>query len=177
MIGASPGARASMRVTAALPALRCRARIAAAGVATAAARSFSPPSGWRSCPACSFTSAPYRAARGPKGSLSDHEAVPHGVLGHHARLDELEQVARAAGLGARAGEPVAAERLAGDHRAGDRAVDVEVADRNARLDVLDGVRVAGEEAGGERERRAVERVAGGLDVLDPLDRQQRPEDL
>src|SRR3954470_8950636 len=177
MIGASPGARASMRVTAALPALRCSARIAAAGVAAAGARSVSPPSGWRTCPACSFTAPPYRAARGPKGSLLDHEAVPHGVLGHHARLDELEQVARATRLGAGAGEPVAAERLAGDHRAGDRAVDVEVADRHPRLDVLDGVRVAREQAGGERERGAVERVAGGLDVPDPLDGQQRAEDL
>src|SRR4051794_22696234 len=112
MIGASPGARASIRVTAALPALRCRARIAAARPATAGARFVSLPSGLRSCPACSFTARPYRPARGPKGSLLDHEPVAHGVLGHHARLDELQQVARTARLGARAGEPVAAERLA-----------------------------------------------------------------
>ena len=78
------------------------------------------------------------------------EPVPDGVLGHHARLDELQQVAGAAGLGAGAGQPVAAERLAADHRARDLAVDVEVADRRAVGDVVDGLRVAREQAAGER---------------------------
>src|SRR5690242_9113240 len=73
------------------------------------------------------------------GTLSDDEAVAHGVLRHHARLDELQQVAGPAGLGARPREAVAAERLAADHRARDRAVDVEVADRGAVDDVVHGV--------------------------------------
>src|SRR5688500_11085530 len=97
-----------------------------------------------------------------------HEAVAHGVLGHHARLDELREVAGAAGLRPGAGEAVAAERLARDHRAGDRAVDVEVADRGAVDDVVDGVRVAGEQAAGEPERGRVDAVAGVLDVAHPL---------
>ena len=61
--------------------------------------------------------------------LFDDEAVAHRVLGDDARLDELEQVVGAAGLRADAGQAVAAERLAADHRAGDVAVHVEVADR------------------------------------------------
>ena len=55
--------------------------------------------------------------------------VPHRVLGDHLRIDELQQVVGAAGLEPGAGQAVAAERLAADHRAGDLAVDVEVADR------------------------------------------------
>ena len=47
-------------------------------------------------------------------------------------LDELQQVVGAAGLGADAGEPEAAERLAPDERAGDAAVDVDVAGSEPR---------------------------------------------
>src|SRR4051812_27408895 len=54
------------------------------------------------------------------GGGSDDEAVAHRVLADHARLDELQQVSRPAGLRARPGEAVAAERLAGDHGARDR---------------------------------------------------------
>ena len=80
--------------------------------------------------ACGFvTDAQFR------GGDSDHEAVADRVLGHRARLDELQQVVGAARLGAGAGEAPAAERLAADHRAGDLAVDVEVADRRALADV------------------------------------------
>src|SRR5947209_11832560 len=67
---------------------------------------------------------------GGSNSLYD-EAMPHRVLRHHARLDELEQVVRPACLGPDPGAAVAAERLAPDHRAGDVAVDVEVADGHA----------------------------------------------
>src|SRR5215212_3240552 len=98
----------------------------------------------------------------------DHEAVAHRVLGHHARLDELREVARTAGLGPRPGQPVAPERLAADHRARDRAVDVEVADRRAVDDVVDGVRVAGEQPAGEAEGRGVHPIARLLDVADAL---------
>src|SRR3712207_8228299 len=49
---------------------------------------------------------------------------------------------------------VAAERLAADHRAGDRAVDVEVADRQARRDLLDRPRGAREQAAGEGDRKS-----------------------
>ena len=97
---------------------------------------------------------------------------------HHARLDELQQVAGAAGLGAGARQAVAAERLAGDHRAGDLAVDVEVADRAC-------ARRRGRPCRGLRENRPpvsangerVDAVAGVLDVAHALDGEQRAEDL
>ena len=74
---------------------------------------------------------PRRRASRREARASDDEPVADRVLGHDPRLDELQQVVRAAGLRAGARQPVAAERLAADHRAGDRAVDVEVADRRA----------------------------------------------
>src|SRR5688572_21116552 len=80
---------------------------------------------------------------------SDDQSVAHRVLGDHVGLDEVQQVVRPARLRARAGEPVAAERLAPDHRASDGAVDVEVADRRALDDAVDGVRVAREQPAGE----------------------------
>ena len=85
------------------------------------------------------------------------QPMPHRVLGDDARLDELQQVVRAAGLRAGAGQAVAAERLARDHRARDVAVDVEVADRQPAADALDDAGVAAEEAAGERERLAARR--------------------
>ena len=86
--------------------------------------------------------------------------MAHRVLGHRARLDELEQVVGAAGLRPGARQAVAAERLAADHRAGDPAVDVQVADRGALADVADGRRIAREQPAGERERKAVDDLAG-----------------
>ena len=83
-----------------------------------------------------------------------NQPVAHRVLAHRPRLDELQQVVGAAGLQAGPRQPVAAERLAADHRAGDPAVDVQVADRRALADAADGRRVAGEQPAGERERRA-----------------------
>ncbi len=50
---------------------------------------------------------------------------------HGAGLDELEQVVGTAGLGARPGQAVAAERLAPDDRPGDPAIDVQIAHRGA----------------------------------------------
>src|SRR3954471_5648120 len=91
--------------------------------------------------------------------VSDDQAVAHGVLRHHLRLDELQEVVGPARLRPGAGQAVAAERLASHHRAGDRAVDVEVADRGAVDDVVDGVRIAGEQAARERERGLVDAVA------------------
>ena len=57
--------------------------------------------------------------------------MPGRVLGDDPRVGELQQVVGPSGLRADAGEPVAAERLAADHRAGGAAVDVEVADRGS----------------------------------------------
>jgi len=48
--------------------------------------------------------------------LDRREALPDRVLRHRAQLDELEQVVRAAGLGADAREAVATEGLAADAR-------------------------------------------------------------
>ena len=87
----------------------------------------------------------------------------HRALGHDERLDEMQEVVRAAGLGAGAREPVAAEGLAADHGAGDRAVDVQVADRRAGDDVLDGVLAAAEQAAGQRVGERVDALAGVVD--------------
>src|SRR5436309_15417374 len=43
--------------------------------------------------------------------LGEGHPVTHGVLGHHARLDEAQEVVRAAGLGARPREAAAPEGL------------------------------------------------------------------
>src|SRR5436190_808230 len=58
----------------------------------------------------------------PETYLLHHEPVTDRVLGDHVRLDEVQDVCGAAGLGAGARQAVAAEGLAGDHGAGDGAV-------------------------------------------------------
>ena len=65
------------------------------------------------------------------------EAAPHGVLGDSPRQHELQQVIRAARLGADARQLEAAERLPVDQGAGDLAVDVQVADAELALDPRD----------------------------------------
>ena len=59
--------------------------------------------------------------------FSRGEALADGVLADRARFDELEQVVGATGFRADTGEAEAAERLAPDDRAGDAAVQVDVA--------------------------------------------------
>ena len=56
------------------------------------------------------------------------EAAAHGVFATTSRLDEMEQVFGAAGLGARAREAESAEGLAADQGTGDAAIEIEVAD-------------------------------------------------
>src|SRR5881227_2772050 len=87
---------------------------------------------------------------------SDHQTVTDGVLRHDLGLDEMQEVVGPARLGARAAETVAAEGLPPDHRARDRAIDVQIADRRPAHDALDGVRVAREEPSGEGERQRVD---------------------
>src|SRR3954471_5677982 len=103
--------------------------------------------------------------------------MTHRVLGHHAWLDELEQIVRPTGLRADPRAPVAAEWLTTDHRSSDVAVDVEVPDRSPTDDIVDRLRAAREEATGERERGRVDRVARRRHVSGALDREQRAEDL
>src|SRR5262245_60713044 len=64
------------------------------------------------------------------------EPATHGVLGDGAGQEELAKIVGPAGLGADPRELEPAERLAVDERAGDRAVDVEVADEEAASDAL-----------------------------------------
>ena len=70
------------------------------------------------------------------------EPPAHRVLGDAAGQQKLEQVIRAAGLGADARELEAAERLAVDQGPGDPAVDVQIADAELALDSLDVRRAA-----------------------------------
>src|SRR6185437_15172646 len=82
-----------------------------------------------------------------------------GVDGERALAGEAQQVVRAAGLGAGAGEGFATERLRADHRADLVAVDVAVADAGVAADVFHGVVDAAVHA----ERQA---VAGGVDLFE-----------
>src|SRR3954470_14599328 len=107
--------------------------------------------------------------------LLHYKAVPHRVLGDDARLDELEQVVGPSGLRSDARAAVAAERLPADHRAGDVAVHVQVADRRAPRHALDRRRRAGEQPAGERKRRRLHGVAGRIDARHALQRDQRAE--
>ena len=77
------------------------------------------------------------------------EAAPHGVLGDGPGQEELAEVVGAAGLGADPRELEPAERLAVDQGAGDRPVDVEVADPELALDPLDVRRAPRVEAAGQ----------------------------
>src|SRR5204863_8831148 len=101
--------------------------------------------------------------------------MTHCVLGHHARLDELEEVVRAARLRADAGAAVASEWLTTDHRSSDVAVHVEVADGRAPHDLFDRRRATGEEPAGEREWRRVDGVARRIHVRHALHGEQRAE--
>src|SRR5688500_10364362 len=94
-------------------------------------------------------------ARGHVGDFRGCEAAAERVLGDRARDHELEGVVRAAGLGADAGELEAAEGLAVHERAGDLAVDVEVADAELAADAVDRRGAAGVDAAGEGIFRAV----------------------
>src|SRR5690554_3770591 len=82
-----------------------------------------------------------------------------GVDRRHPLRGEADHVVRTAGLGAGAGEALAAERLAADHRADLVAVDVEVADTGSAFDQP----ASGVDAAVEPEREA---EAGAIDVLD-----------
>jgi hypothetical protein len=62
-------------------------------------------------------------------------ALRRDVDAHRALDREAQQGVGAAGLGAGAGQALAAERLDADHGAGHRAVDVAVAGRDQALDV------------------------------------------
>src|ERR1043165_7155069 len=77
------------------------------------------------------------------------DTAAEGVFATGARLDELQQIVAAAGLGADAGHGEAAEGLAGDEGAGNAAVDVEVANAELALGLLEVGRLAGKDAAGE----------------------------
>ena len=81
--------------------------------------------------------------------------MAHDVFGDDARHQELEQIIFAAGLGAAAGHLESAEGMAAHHRAGARAIDVDVARDDLGLGALDVGGTAREKSGGEREIGAV----------------------
>ena len=88
---------------------------------------------------------------------SDRQPVSHRVLADRTGLHERQQIVGPAGLGPGPRQPVATERLASDDRAGDPAVDVQVADRRAPADVANGSRIPREQATGQRDRKLVDR--------------------
>ena len=111
------------------------------------------------------------------GEVVRREAAAHGVLGDAAGKQELQQVIRAAGLGADPGELETAERLAIDHRSRDWPVHIQVADAEFTAGSLD-VRWASRiESAGQgvfgpiRNREGLGQVAGAQN------RQDRPEDF
>src|SRR5438445_6627265 len=109
--------------------------------------------------------------------LDRREALPDRVLGHRARLDELEQVVRAAGLGADAREAIATEGLAADARPGDGAVHVEVPGAELVCRAPDAHRRAREEAARERVVGVVGERERVLEVVGAEHGEQRAEDL
>ncbi|KAG1255393.1 hypothetical protein G6F68_010400 [Rhizopus microsporus] len=102
-----------------------------------------------------------------------------GVHRHRLLGGEAQQVVRAAGLRAGAGQALPAERLHADHRTDLVAVDVDVADVDTVADAINGFVDARMHAQGQA-------VAGGVDLVDhrvelvalPADHvQHRPEDF
>ena len=80
----------------------------------------------------------------PRGSgiFDRGETAAEGVFRDGTRIGELQKIIRAAGLGAHAGEAESAKGLPADEGAGDRAVEVEVADAEFLLGAgeVEGVR-------------------------------------
>ena len=111
------------------------------------------------------------------GRLLGCKPPPHRILGHGAGQQELLQVIRAAGLGADARELEPAERLAIDEGAGDRAVDVEVADPELAFDPLDIRRAARIEAAGQGVDGPVGDRERLVEIGRAKHRQDRAEDL
>src|SRR5437879_8451534 len=109
----------------------------------------------------------YRSARpfDQARSLDRREALADRVLGHRTRLDELQEVVRAARLRADAREAVAAEGLAADARPGDGAVHVEVPGAEFVRGTPDVHRRAREEAAREGVGRVVREREGVLEVV------------
>src|SRR3954447_23486427 len=109
--------------------------------------------------------------------LDGGEALTQGVLAHGAGLDELEEVVRPAGLGPHTGEAVAAEGLAPDHRAGDRAADVDFAGPWLAGGQADGGRRSGYHAGGQGELGVVGQGQRLVEGSGSEHTQDRTEDL
>src|SRR5690348_17575794 len=84
-------------------------------------------------------------------------ACGRGVDGEGAFDREAQQIMRTAGLGAGAGQVLAAEWLHADHRADLIAVDVEVANLRAAADVFDGFVDAAVDAECQAKTRGVDR--------------------
>ena len=105
------------------------------------------------------------------------EALPGGVLGDDTGLDELQEVVGAAGLGADAREPEAAEGLAPDECAGDPPVDVDVPGPEPARRLGDPRRRPREQAGGERVVGVVGERERVVEVVGAHHREQRAEDL
>ena len=77
-------------------------------------------------PELAATASPLTPAAGSRLTGSHDQAVPHRVLGHGARLDEVQEIVGAARLGSGPRQTVAAKRLTADHGTGDSPVDVDV---------------------------------------------------
>src|SRR5438132_13216990 len=158
----SPGAPTAARAPLTRPALRVCKRIPsrrrAADASRRAALLLAP---------CAAGASATRLGPGIRSQtlLDRREALPDRVLGHRARLDELEQVVRAAGLGADAREAVAAEGLAADARPGDGAVHIEVPGAELVCRAPDAHRRAREEAARERVVGAVGERERVLEVV------------
>jgi len=87
--------------------------------------------------------------------LGGGEASPQAVLRDDARDEEVLEIFAAAGFRTATAQLETTERLAAHDRAGDAAIDVEVAANHLRLRPLDIHRAARVEAAGQRERAVV----------------------
>src|SRR6187551_1780923 len=105
------------------------------------------------------------------------EAAAHRVLTDRARLQELQQVVRPAGLVADAAELEATERMAADDRARRLAVNVQVAGAKGGPARGDVARVARVQTAGEREVGVHRYLDGLVEAPGVKDAEDRAENL
>src|SRR6266850_2597873 len=105
------------------------------------------------------------------------EAASQTILGYEAGNQEVLQIFAAAGFGSSAAHFEAAERLPFDDRAGDWAVDVEIAANQLVFGALDIHWAARVDSASERELALVGQLEGGVEVFCFCNRQHRAENF
>ena len=103
--------------------------------------------------------------------------MAQGIFRNRSRFEKLQEIIRAAGFRADAGEFQAAERLAFDNGAGDAAIDVKIADAKLFSRLLDMRRRARKDTAGQVKLRVVGDGQRLGEILRFDDRQNRAKNL